>query len=113
MLKIKDFLAFKLSDVFIMLINVKMLTIVGGLTFMNMTNSMLIWVEHENYFINLSQHTYYELSGIERNRIFNNISKSFWVSRKIGIFSKTWPRGYKTFSMLNSAEPEIYSAHKC
>ena len=24
-----------------------------------------------------------------------------------------WPRGYKTFSMLNSAEHEIYPAHKC
>ena len=25
----------------------------------------------------------------------------------------TWPRVYKTFSMLNSAEHEIYPAHKC
>ena len=24
-----------------------------------------------------------------------------------------WPRGYKTFFMLNSAEHEIYPAHKC
>ena len=28
-------------------------------------------------------------------------------------FNQTWPRGYKTFFMLNSAEPEIYPAHKC
>ena len=46
MLKNKDFsknnLAFKLSDVvFIMLINVKMSTIVGILTFMSMINCML------------------------------------------------------------------------
>ena len=42
MLKIKTFLAFKLSDVlFIMLINVKMSTIVGILTFMSMINFML------------------------------------------------------------------------
>ena len=27
--------------------------------------------------------------------------------------TRTWPRGYKTFFMLNSAEHEIYSAHKC
>ena len=26
---------------------------------------------------------------------------------------KTRPRGYKTFSMLNSAEHEVYPAHKC
>ena len=25
----------------------------------------------------------------------------------------TWPRGYKTFFMLNSAETKIYPAHKC
>ena len=25
----------------------------------------------------------------------------------------TWPRGFKTFSMLNSGEHEIYPAHKC
>ena len=25
----------------------------------------------------------------------------------------TWPRGYKTFFMLNSAEHKIYPAHKC
>ena len=24
-----------------------------------------------------------------------------------------WPRGYKIFSMLNSAEHEIFPAHKC
>ena len=24
-----------------------------------------------------------------------------------------WPRGYRTFFMLNSAEHEIYPAHKC
>ena len=27
--------------------------------------------------------------------------------------SHNWPRGYKTFFMLNSAEHEIYTAHKC
>ena len=26
---------------------------------------------------------------------------------------ETWPGGYKTFSMLSSAEHEIYPAHKC
>ena len=27
--------------------------------------------------------------------------------------SLRWPRGYKTFFILNSAEQEIYPAHKC
>ena len=27
--------------------------------------------------------------------------------------SDIWTRGYKTFFMLNSAEHEIYPAHKC
>ena len=46
------FLAFKLSDiVFIMLINVKMPTIVGILTFISIINFMLSWVEHEKSFI--------------------------------------------------------------
>ena len=29
-----------------------------------------------------------------------------------GMHSVTWPRGYKTFFMLNSAEHEIFSANK-
>ena len=54
LLKNKTFLAFKLSDVvYIMLINVKMPTIVGILTFMSMINFMLSWVEHEKSFIAL------------------------------------------------------------
>ena len=48
----KIFLAFKLSDVVsIMLINVKMSTIGGILTFMSMINFVFIWVEHEKSFI--------------------------------------------------------------
>ena len=50
MLKMKTFLAFKLSDVvFSMLINVKMPTLVGILTFMNMIISCS--VENEKSFI--------------------------------------------------------------
>ena len=45
-------LAFNPSDVvFILLINVKMPTIVGTLTFMSMINSVLSRVEHEKGFI--------------------------------------------------------------
>ena len=28
-------------------------------------------------------------------------------------YTKYWSQGYKTFFMLNSAEHEIYPAHKC
>ena len=53
MLNQKAFLAFKLSAVaFIMLINVKMPTIVGILTFMSRINFVLSSVEHE-FFYNL------------------------------------------------------------
>ena len=47
MLKCKQLLAF----VFIMLINVKMPTIVGILTFMSMKNFVLSCVEHEKGFL--------------------------------------------------------------
>ena len=47
----KTFLAFRWSDVvFIMLINIKMPTIVGILTFMSRMNFVLSWVEHEKNF---------------------------------------------------------------
>ena len=52
--KIQTFLAFKLSDVvFVMLVNVKMPTFVGILTFMSMINFMFGWVEDEIKFYNL------------------------------------------------------------
>ena len=50
----KKFLALSLSDVaFIMLINVKMPTIVGILTFMSRINFLLSLVEHGKSFITL------------------------------------------------------------
>ena len=46
------FIALSLSDVvFIMLINVKMPTFVGILTFMSMINGMFNWAEHEERFV--------------------------------------------------------------
>ena len=44
-------LEFKTHVVFILLINVKMTTIVGILTFINMINYMLSYVKHEKSFI--------------------------------------------------------------
>ena len=35
-----------------------------------------------------------------------------WVEHKVFYTLGTWPRGYKTFLMLNSAEHEISTAHK-
>ena len=50
----KKLLTLSLSDVvFIMLINVKMPTIVGILTFMSMINFVLIWADHEKKFCNI------------------------------------------------------------
>ena len=69
----KKFLALSLSDVvFIMLINVKMPTIVGILTFMSRINFVLSWVEHGKSFItsgpviwqNYSPCTFWKASGI-------------------------------------------------
>ena len=49
--KLKKFLALSLSDVvFIMLINVKMPTIVGILTFMSRINFVLSWVEYDFFY---------------------------------------------------------------
>ena len=53
MLKMTNFFVLKLSDVFILLINVKMPTIVGILTFMSRINFMLSKVKHEHGFIGL------------------------------------------------------------
>ena len=50
-LQIKKFLALSLSDVFIMLINVKLPTIVGFFAFMSRINSVLSGAEHEKNFI--------------------------------------------------------------
>ena len=36
-----------------------------------------------------------------------------WCGSGLILFALTWPRGYKTFFMLNSIEHEIFSAHKC
>ena len=50
----KKFLVVSLADVvFIMLVNVKMPTIVGILTFMSRINFVLSWVEHGKSFIAL------------------------------------------------------------
>ena len=37
---------------------------------------------------------------------------SHCVTEQAGL-CRTWPRGYKTFFMLSSAESKIYPAHKC
>ena len=49
---------------------------------------------------------------------FLTLSHSEWpklneVFSTLSATGLTWPRGYKTFFILNSAEHEIYPAHKC
>ena len=60
------------------------------------------------------------LSELSRRRI-RSINKLIRVSRNEVVVvirvdkdkGRTRPQGYKTFFMLNSAEHEIYPAHKC
>ena len=39
--------------------------------------------------------------------------KVSWFVFNVPLTSENWPRGDKTFSMLNSVEHEIFPAHKC
>ena len=76
----------KHSDVvFILLINVKMSTIVGILTFMSMINSMLLWVEHEKK-NTLPESTQFSAQDIWFSMVrvcigifFHNIVKTYWT----------------------------------
>ena len=45
--------------------------------------------------------------------IITTIRMLSWVGLWFVIVVFSWPGGYKTFSMLNSAEQQIYPAHKC
>ena len=72
--------------------------------------------------------------GFLTKRVSNQPGQLERLAKKIGIFARSksrcdtlqyannkcadhgsacWLRGYKTFFMLNSAEHEIYPAHKC
>ena len=42
---------------------------------------------------------------------FSKLTFSKNISGTLLECQRTWPRGYETFSMLNSAEHEIYPAH--
>ena len=46
----------------------------------------------------------------------DRVSRVIYKRKDISIcghWKSAWPRGYKTFSMLNSTEHESFSAHKC
>ena len=47
------------------------------------------------------------------NPILNGVSIELEFTQNSWFPNSTWPQGYKTFFMLNSAEQEIYPAHKC
>ena len=69
MLKNKDFSFFKTSDVFILLMNVKMPTIVGILTFMSRINVMLSWIEHEKKHLHaLTKREFLDTSGATKTK---------------------------------------------
>ena len=84
--QIKKFLALSLRDVvFIMLINVKMPTIAGILTFMSWINFLLWWVEHEIKFYNLGARCW-NISA-RKNRTTVCMSNR-WVSKWASILHK-------------------------
>ena len=84
MLKLKTFLAFKLSGVvFMMLINVKMTTIVVILTFMSMIIFMLNLVEHEKLY---SFETLAVYDDYQRRYFFNAIRNQSPLYIQIGTF---------------------------
>ena len=89
----KKFLALSLSDVvFIMLINVKMPTIVGILTFMSRINFVLSLVEHEESFITSGPG---HLIGFGMNQLIFKVG----FSAKVGcLFMKVY---FHIFSILD------------
>ena len=44
---------------------------------------------------------------------FKLLAEATSVAVAVEIIRLIWARGYKTFSMLNSTEYEIFPAHKC
>ena len=52
--------------------------------------------------------SFFEYEGLQDSSDLERISLKVY-----GQGSNSWPRGYKTFFVLNSAEHEIYPAHKC
>ena len=95
--QMKKFLALSLSYVvFIMLINVKMPTIVGILTFMSRINFVLNWVEHEKCFVTSGP----DLRLIKgTGRMFLKIKDSLMNNTTIYQYEHppTKPEGNKTF----------------
>ena len=45
--------------------------------------------------------------------LYRHFSGGKFYYGKIIVGGDNWPRGYKTFFMLNSTEHEIFPAHKC
>ena len=50
---------------------------------------------------------------IKKNDGMKQVFVIFVDQTEFRLHSTFWPRGYKTFFMLNSAEHEIYPAHEC
>ena len=92
--QMKKFLALSLSDdVFILLINVKMPTIVGILTFMSRMNFVLSWVEHGKSFITSGTgiiywcFVVYSFTMKQRQESIHQSKYMYYLKDKIQIFS--------------------------
>ena len=120
---------------FILLINAKISTIIGMLTFMSRTNIVLSWVEHElfliTFWVSFTKISRRQCVGVLLYQDYTPAYKSVIVM-PVKTFEEqttfhaqlswewrtfydleTRPQGYKTFYMLNSAEHEFHPAHKC
>ena len=88
-LQIKKFIALSLSNfvLFMLLINVKMPTIIGILTFMSRINFVLSWVEYEKF---------YNLSARGRERITSmKVCGRIWVRTHNPVLAAHRPTGYR------------------
>ena len=47
------------------------------------------------------------------NRLTRGSSVYTRRNAKLGVLVKSWSRGYKTFSMVNSVELDFFPAHNC
>ena len=73
-----------------------------------------------NDLLNFKYYKYINISSLEKcemqklSHFFNRKNVFGLMSYSLNnLITLTWARGYKTFFMLNSAELEIYPAHKC
>ena len=100
--------SYKPRMLFFLLINVKMPTIVGILTFISRKSFMLSRVEHEKSFI--TSGPWYTSVLLHYGTLPHFYAFSIIFGKG---FSDLQARGYKKIFMFNSSEYGTFPAHKC